>query len=655
MGNDALVIFDPQAEQAVIGSVLIDDSTLTVTSRHIDASSFHLEKLAWIYQAMIDMQAKSLPVDMVTICDELARRNQLVEVGGSAYVMDLINAVPTAIHAEHYAKIVARDKLRREIALNGSRQAQLAWEETDEDKLISGAINLTIEATKRKNSSDPVPLSEILPKVVADAVAASKGVKPASLVVTGMASIDKTLGPMRGKNTYIVAARPGVGKSSLALAIAIHAAKKQGKKVAVFSMEMDKEEWVRRGLSAEVDRSATDIYLGNLGDLQEFHRGADRLSTPNLFIDDTPSLTPEALYVKADRVQKLYGLDLVIVDYIQLMQGEKLSRDRRVEVDAISRASKLMAMRLSIPVMNVAQLSRAVEMRSDPEPQLSDLREAGGLENDATGVVFLWRERDLQTEGQRYEVNWSVAKNRFGATGKGTVNFIPHLTQFVDVAPEPTPEESATYRSNLMQRCKALPNLSWQTWELGSGNEAMRRKVLLHRVQNDVVTALLNNQWVVFYGKPGVGKSLMARIVQTELIRAHGIPATYVNWRTLTIEVQRSWKDDTTNENQLREPLEAPVVIVDELDVNRLQNGQALWQAEQLYDLFDGSMALENAGKRRPLLLVLHMTPAQFAAELAKDNYGATGKSAANRLMTRSNLCVVDFAGISSWQEEPRF
>ena len=655
MGNDALVIFDPQAEQAVIGSVLIDDSTLTVTSRHIDASSFHLEKLAWIYQAMIDMQAKSLPVDMVTICDELARRNQLVEVGGSAYVMDLINAVPTAIHAEHYAKIVARDKLRREIALNGSRQAQLAWEETDEDKLISGAINLTIEATKRKNSSDPVPLSEILPKVVADAVAASKGVKPASLVVTGMASIDKTLGPMRGKNTYIVAARPGVGKSSLALAIAIHAAKKQGKKVAVFSMEMDKEEWVRRGLSAEVDRSATDIYLGNLGDLQEFHRGADRLSTPNLFIDDTPSLTPEALYVKADRVQKLYGLDLVIVDYIQLMQGEKLSRDRRVEVDAISRASKLMAMRLSIPVMNVAQLSRAVEMRSDPEPQLSDLREAGGLENDATGVVFLWREKDLQTEGQRYEVNWSVAKNRFGATGKGTVNFIPHLTQFVDVAPEPTPEESATYRSNLMQRCKALPNLSWQTWELGSGNEAMRRKVLLHRVQNDVVTALLNNQWVVFHGKPGVGKSLMARIVQTELIRAHGIPATYVNWRTLTIEVQRSWKDDTTNENQLREPLEAPVVIVDELDVNRLQNGQALWQAEQLYDLFDGSMALENAGKRRPLLLVLHMTPAQFAAELAKDNYGATGKSAANRLMTRSNLCVVDFAGISSWQEEPRF
>ncbi|MCB0073471.1 MAG: ATP-binding protein [Caldilineaceae bacterium] len=655
MGNDALVIFDPQAEQAVIGSVLIDDSTLTVTSRHIDASSFHLEKLAWIYQAMIDMQAKSLPVDMVTICDELARRNQLVEVGGSAYVMDLINAVPTAIHAEHYAKIVARDKLRREIALNGSRQAQLAWEETDEDKLISGAINLTIEATKRKNSSDPVPLSEILPKVVADAVAASKGVKPASLVVTGMASIDRTLGPMRGKNTYIVAARPGVGKSSLALAIAIHAAKKQGKKVAVFSMEMDKEEWVRRGLSAEVDRSATDIYLGNLGDLQEFHRGADRLSTPNLFIDDTPSLTPEALYVKADRVQKLYGLDLVIVDYIQLMQGEKLSRDRRVEVDAISRASKLMAMRLSIPVMNVAQLSRAVEMRSDPEPQLSDLREAGGLENDATGVVFLWREKDLQTEGQRYEVNWSVAKNRFGATGKGTVNFIPHLTQFVDVAPEPTPEESATYRSNLMQRCKALPNLSWQTWELGSGNEAMRRKVLLHRVQNDVVTALLNNQWVVFHGKPGVGKSLMARIVQTELIRAHGIPATYVNWRTLTIEVQRSWKDDTTNENQLREPLEAPVVIVDELDVNRLQNGQALWQAEQLYDLFDGSMALENAGKRRPLLLVLHMTPAQFAAELAKDNYGATGKSAANRLMTRSNLCVVDFAGISSWQEEPRF
>ena len=652
---DSLIIVDPQAEQTVIASAIINPQSLLTSTRHITEKSFHNEKLAWICKALLDMQAMAAPITIDTVSRELENRKQLTEIGGWAYLNDLSGSVPLDTDVEYWAKIVARDALRREIQLAASRMAQLAWDETDPDKIISGAVNLTVDATRHTGSSDPVPLSEILPKVVADAVAASKGVKPASLVVTGMASIDRTLGPMRGKNTYIVAARPGVGKSSLALAIAIHAAKKQGKKVAVFSMEMDKEEWVRRGLSAEVDRSATDIYLGNLGDLQEFHRGADRLSTPNLFIDDTPSLTPEALYVKADRVQKLYGLDLVIVDYIQLMQGEKLSRDRRVEVDAISRASKLMAMRLSIPVMNVAQLSRAVEMRSDPEPQLSDLREAGGLENDATGVVFLWREKDLQTEGQRYEVNWSVAKNRFGATGKGTVNFIPHLTQFVDVAPEPTPEESATYRSNLMQRCKALPNLSWQTWELGSGNEAMRRKVLLHRVQNDVVTALLNNQWVVFYGKPGVGKSLMARIVQTELIRAHGIPATYVNWRTLTIEVQRSWKDDTTNENQLREPLEAPVVIVDELDVNRLQNGQALWQAEQLYDLFDGSMALENAGKRRPLLLVLHMTPAQFAAELAKDNYGATGKSAANRLMTRSNLCVVDFAGISSWQEEPRF
>ena len=212
-------------------------------------------------------------------------------------------------------------------------------------------------------------------------------------------------------------------------------------------------------------------------------------------------------------------------------------------------------------------------------------------------------EKDLQTEGQRYEVNWSVAKNRFGATGKGTVNFIPHLTQFVDVAPEPTPEESATYRSNLMQRCKAPPNLSWQTWELGSGNEAMRRRFSCTVYRTMLSQRCSTTSGLSSTASPVLAKSLMARIVQTELIRAHGIPATYVNWRTLTIEVQRSWKDDTTNENQLREPLEAPVVIVDELDVNRLQNGQALWQAEQLYDLFDGSMALENAGKRRPLLL----------------------------------------------------
>ena len=652
---DNLIIVDPQAEQTVIAAALVNSNALLTTTRHITEKSFHNERLAWIHKAMLDMQSNGVPITIDTVSREPEYRKQLTDMGGWAYLNDLANSVPLDTDVEYWAKIVARDALRRELQLAASRMAQLAWDETDPDKLIASAVSLTVDATRHTGSSDPVPLSEILPQVVESAVAASKGIKPTSLVNTGMASIDRTLGPMRGKNTYIVAARPGVGKSSLALAIAIHAARKQGKRVSVFSMEMDKEEWVRRALSIEVDRSATDIYLGNLGDLQEFYRGAERLSTPNLFIDDTASLSPEALFVKADRVQKLFGLDLVVVDYIQLMQGQKLARDRRVEVDAISRASKMMAMQLNIPVINVAQLNRSVEQRSDPEPQLSDLREAGGLENDATGVVFLWRDKDLVTEQQRYEVNWSVSKNRFGAVGKGKVHFIPRLTQFVDEAPEPTAEESAAYRAELMQRCNALPSLSWQNWQLGERTEAQRRRVILHRVQQEAIPALLRNQWVVFYGKPGVGKSLMARIVQTELIRQHGIPATYVNWRTLTIEVQRSWKDDAINENQLRKPLEAPVVIVDELDVNRLQNGQALWQAEQLYDLFDTSMGLENAGKRRPLLLVLHSTPAQFATELAKDAYGATGKSAASRLMTRSNLCVVDFAGISSWQEEPRF
>lgn len=646
---DSFIIANPDAEQGVLGCILIDEGALAVANHYITASDFNSEKEAWIFQAMLDMQQKGMMVSIETVCDELATRKQLTEIGGMAYVMDLINATPSSIYAESFAKIVARDSLRRSLVRAAGQMAQLAYDKTDVGELISGAIAVTSQATRHKSSSEPAPFNDILQDVTRDALAAHSGRKPSGLIDIGMASISPVLGPLRPKNTYIIAARPGVGKSSLALAVAINAAKRQGRRVAVFSMEMDKQEWVRRALSVEVGVSATDIYLGNLGDIEEFHRAVGRASNPNLFIDDTPGLTPQLLYSKADRLQQMYGLDLVIVDYIQLMHEGKMSRDRRVEMDMISRESKLMSSQLYIPVINVAQLSRAVEQRQDKEPVLSDLRETGALEQDATAVLFLWRDSGLQPEGQRYEVNWKVDKNRMGALGKGKINFIPYLTQFVDTAPAPTEQESQQYRRDMAFRCKAL-DMSWADWD----TKDEQRSRVLKSVRDVAIPALMSNKWVIFHGRSGVGKSHMARIVQAELIRSHGMPATYVNWRILTEEVRRSWNDENGNENLIREPLTAPVVIVDELDINRLENGKATWQAEQLYDLFDSSMALENANVRRPLLLIMHVPPKEFANQLAT-KYGDTGISAANRLMMRSGACTIDFSNVPPWKEKPNF
>lgn len=646
---NSFVISNPDAERGVLGCILIHEGALAVANRYITADDFFTEKNAWIFQAMLDIQQRRAMISIETVCDELTSRKQLAEIGGTSYVMDLINATPSPAYAESFAKIVARDSLRRGLVRAAGQMAQLAYDKTDISELISGAIAVTSEATRHKSSSEPLPFDDILQDVTRDALAAHSGRKPSGLISIGMASISPVLGPLRPKNTYIIAARPGVGKSSLALAIAIHAAKKQNKRVAVFSMEMDKQEWVRRALSVEVGVSATDIYLGNLGDIEEFHRAVDRVANPNLFIDDTPGLTPQLLYSKADRLQQMHGLDLVIVDYIQLMHEGKMSRDRRVEMDMISRESKLMSANLNIPVINVAQLSRAVEQRQDKEPVLSDLRETGALEQDATAVLFLWRDSGLQPEGKRYEVNWKIDKNRMGAFGKGTINFIPHLTQFVDNAPEPTEQESRQYRQDMALRCKAI-NMSWQDWN----TQDEQRSRVLNAVRNVAIPALMNNKWVIFYGRSGVGKSHMARIVQAELIHSHGMPATYVNWRTLTEEVRRSWNDDASNESLIREPLTAPVVIVDELDISRLETGKAAWQAEQLYDLFDSSMALENANVRRPLLLIMHVPLKEFANQLAT-KYGDTGISAANRLMMRSGACTIDFSNVPPWKEKPNF
>ena len=643
------VIANTEAEEALLGSILIDPQALHVATKYVEADDFYTVKHQWLFEAL---QSVETP-DIVTVCDYLSEQKRLVEAGGEAWVMDMLNAVPTSTNAEEYAKLIARDSLRRKVVLGASRLAQLAYEETDPEKLLSNAATIVRETTKRAQRSDPKPLSEIIPVVAKNALSASQRPRQ-DLIYTGLSSIDKVFGPMLSGHTYIIAARTGVGKSSLGLGLALYNSIREKKYGLYFSLEMPDEDLGRRALSPEVNKSAIDILLGNIGDLQEFEKGVSRTSTPYLYIDSSSGQTADTIFQKAKRMQELIGLDYVIIDYIQLVSDP--SREKRIQVANVSRATKAIAAELNIPVINIAQLNREITKRG-AEPLDTDLAEADALAQDASGILALWEESNIKPEGQRYEINWKTLKNRnFGRFGKGKVHFIPHLTQFVDEAPLPTKEERNTYRDALLVQCNA-ERLTWNDWLFGNSlnRRDEQRARVLRSVQDIAMPALLNNRWVVLWSSGyGAGKSHMARIMQSRLILDHGFPTTMINWRTLTKDIQQSWNTNPGQEEVLREPLKAHCVIVDELDLVRASNGSGQWYIEQLYDLFDASMALERSGTRRPLVLIMHQSPTDFATKLT--TFGDIGKSAANRILNRAGMMAIDFSAIPSWiTEKPQF
>lgn len=660
-----LVIYNEDAERDILASILIDPSQLYVVEKHIEPSSFYNEKYRWIYEAILGVRKAGFTPSIITIPDYLEQNKQLAEIGGTAELMEIASSLGSPIYAEESAKIVARDALRRALVLAAGRITQLAYQETDEEKIVSSASSLIYEATANKTSNDPKPVSEILPEVMKQALTAKQ--RPREFLYMGLASIDKAVGPLLKGNTYIIAARPGIGKSSLALTLARNVARQEFYAL-YFTMEMENEELVRRLVSPEANVSALDIFLGNIGDHRDFERAVARTSTPYLWIDDTSGLTPSKLFHKAQRMQRFVGLDLVIVDYIQLMDDDSSKNNRREIVDKISRQTKEMSKELGVPVINVAQLNREVDKRGDNEPVLSDLREAGGLENDASVVLFLWKDKAIPLEGERHKINWKLAKHRQGRQeARGTVQFIPHLTQFIDELPQPTESEKVNYRQQLLKDCDAM-SFSWNNWltkdDINKHNAA-REKVLTD-VQSLAMPAILNNQWVVLYAQPekqrdgstrggfGNGKSYMARIMQARLILDHGIPTRIINWRLFTEQIKQSWNNKEISEVGIRQQLNTHCVIIDELDLVRAGNGYGQWYIEQLYDLFDVSMALERDGKRRPLVLILHKSPSDFAIQLAQF-YGEQGKSAASRLMNRSGLVGVDFSNVPSWVTEKPF
>ena len=429
-----------EAEQAVLGSLLIDPDAIIKVSTTLRDTDFYRERHQWIYSALLTLHERREPADFVTLVDELERNEQLDGVGGPAYVTELINSTPTAIYVDHYARIVERTATLRRLIGAAGQIAEMAYDESnDTDDVVDRAERLIFGISESRIHRDLTPLSKLMPDVVDQIDFLARHQDRLMGVPTGFVLLDKMLGGFQKSDLVIVAGRPGMGKSSLGLSIAQNAAMRHNASVAVFSLEMSSEQVVQRLLAIE---TAIDSHRLRLGQIDEEEwpvlvDAANTLAGSHIFIDDTPGATMMEIRSKARRLYAERGIDLILVDYMQLMSGGgsgHRGENRQQEISFISRSLKGLARELNVPVIALSQLSRAVESRANNKPVLSDLRESGSIEQDADVVIFVYREDYYNEETDRQNIaDLMVAKHRHGTTGSVSLYFRKELTQFRDL------------------------------------------------------------------------------------------------------------------------------------------------------------------------------------------------------------------------------
>ncbi len=426
-----------EAEEAVLGALLIDPDAMIRIATFLEARDFFLQRHRWVYEAIQTLHERREPTDLVTLTDELSRRNQLEDIGGPAYLTDLINATPTSIHVEYYARIIERTAVLRRLIDGAGKIAQLAYEDVEDvEEIIDRAEAIVFGVSEQRAGRDLKPIRQAIDQYYDRVEYLSQHQGEIVGIPTGLKDMDKLLGGMQRSDLLILAGRPGMGKTSLALSIALQAARKWDKRIAVFSLEMSDEQLVQRLLSAE---TGIDSQRLRLGQIQEHEwpvliQATSLLADTALFIDDTPAISVMELRTKARRLEAEHGLDLIIVDYLQLMRGNLRSENRQQEISFISRSLKELARELKVPVLALSQLSRAVESRHDKHPMLSDLRESGSIEQDADVVMFVYRDEIYNQDTEFPNIaEIIVAKHRSGPTGIMSVYFKKQLAQFVDL------------------------------------------------------------------------------------------------------------------------------------------------------------------------------------------------------------------------------
>jgi replicative DNA helicase len=427
-----------EAEVALLGSILIEEDAIHPALEIINEDCFYKEAHKKIFSSIINLYNDNKPIDLVTLSEELTRTNSLEEVGGASYLASLANAVPTAANAQHYARIIKEKYILRSLISASTQIITESHEQgIDVDELLDKAERMIFDITTNKIEGGFVHLKE----VIKDSIEAIDSLYQKKTHVTGIATgfqeFDSQTAGLQPSDLIVVAGRPSMGKSAFACCVAEYVGVIQRIPVAIFSLEMSKEQLVQRMLCSHARVEAHKVRTGFLSqsDWPKLVNAAGKLSEASIFIDDTPGISVLELRAKARRLKSHHDVQLVIVDYLQLMQGLSKAENRQQEIAEISRSLKALARELKVPVMAISQLSRAVEARADHRPQLSDLRESGAIEQDADLVVLLLREEYYNpTEENRGMAEVIIAKQRNGPVGSLKLSFIKEYTRFENLS-----------------------------------------------------------------------------------------------------------------------------------------------------------------------------------------------------------------------------
>jgi replicative DNA helicase len=425
-----------EAEQSLLGSLLIDRDAIIKVASQVKADDFYSPSNGAIYQAIIDLYNRREPTDFITLTDELGRREKLEQVGGIAYLTSLVNTVPTSVHVEYYGRIVERTATLRRLIDAGATIVGIGYQDgVDTEDALDAAERAIFDVSQRRTTKDFQSIADVLDRFFDQIDHMQQNRGEVVGVATGFSDLDQLTGGLQKSDLVIVAARPSVGKSAYALGMAYGAAVTHGKSVGIFSLEMSAEQLVQRLLAMETGVDSHRLRLGQIDDHEwdRISRAFGRLAEAKIFLDDTSGINVMEVRSKARRLQAEEGVDLIIVDYLQLMHARR-SENRVQEISEISRGLKGLARELNVPVVALSQLSRAVETRADHRPMLSDLRESGSIEQDADIVMFIYRDEVYDPNSEKKGIaEIIVAKHRNGPVGTVNLRFFEKTARFADL------------------------------------------------------------------------------------------------------------------------------------------------------------------------------------------------------------------------------
>ena len=426
------------AEVSVIGSMLLSRDAIAEVTEVLLSDDFYRGAHRTMYEVIRDLYDRGEPVDAVLIADELDRRGQLDDVGGALAIADLVAKVPTAANALYYARIVSEHAIRRRLIDVGTKVTQLGYQiDKGADEALDTAEAMVFEIAQQRQTSEFILMKDLVNEAWVQIEERYENKQSITGLATGFHDFDHITQGLQPQNLIILAARPAMGKSTLVMNIAAHVCVEQRRPVLIFSLEMSKNEIVQRLLSAEARIPSDKLRTGRFDDSDwpKLSQAVGRLAEAPMYIDDTPGVTLMEIRSKARRLKAKHGLDLLIVDYLQLMQSHKKTENRVQEVSELSRGLKILAKELDIPVIALSQLSRRPEERPDKRPQLADLRESGSIEQDADIVTFIYRDEVYDPDSAaKGEAELILAKHRNGPLGVTRLSFIGHHSRFASMA-----------------------------------------------------------------------------------------------------------------------------------------------------------------------------------------------------------------------------